>query len=127
MDETRAFLDPYGLRFDPTGVPGRTPIQHLRDFKGTSSMHYPRTARYEKARDSLGRAETEDSVTEIVKLGFSHMGRFSSNIAGALARARRRCCGSAKPCRVSGKRGPAYREGETLSTAYAVYAANAAS
>jgi len=61
-----------------SGVPGRTLIQHFRDFKGTSPMRYLRAARYEKARDALGRAEPEESVTEIAaKWGFSHMGRFS--------------------------------------------------
>ena len=60
------------------GVPGRTPIQHFRDFRGTSPMRYLRTARYEKVRDALTRADPEESVAEIAaRWGFTHMGRFS--------------------------------------------------
>ena len=60
------------------GVPGRTLIQHFRDFKGISPMRYLRAARYQRVRDALGLAEAEESVTEIAaKWGFSHMGRFS--------------------------------------------------
>jgi len=60
------------------GVPGRTLIQHFRDFKGTSPMRYLRTARYEKVREALRRAEPEESITEIAAgWGFSHLGRFS--------------------------------------------------
>jgi AraC-like DNA-binding protein len=59
-------------------VPGRTLIQHFRDFKGTSPMRYLRTARFERVREALRRAEPEERVTEIAaKWGFSHMGRFS--------------------------------------------------
>jgi AraC-like DNA-binding protein len=60
------------------GVPGRTLIQHFRDFKGTSPMRYVRSARYEKVREVLCRAEHGQSVTEIAaRWGFSHLGRFS--------------------------------------------------
>jgi AraC-like DNA-binding protein len=60
------------------GVPGRTLIQHFRDFRSTSPMRYLRTARYEKVRDALTRAEPEESVAEIAeRWGFTHMGRFS--------------------------------------------------
>jgi AraC-like DNA-binding protein len=60
------------------GVPGRTLIQHFRDFKSTSPMRYLRTARFEKVREALSRAEPEESITEIAaRWGFSHMGRFS--------------------------------------------------
>ncbi|MBV9201907.1 MAG: helix-turn-helix transcriptional regulator [Alphaproteobacteria bacterium] len=60
------------------GVPGRTLIKHFRDFKGTSPMRYMRTARYQKVREALSRAEPEESVGDIAaKWGFSHMGRFS--------------------------------------------------
>lgn len=61
-----------------SGVPGRTLIQHFRDFKGSSPMRYLRAARYEKVREALGRAEPEENITEIAgKWGFSHLGRFS--------------------------------------------------
>jgi AraC-like DNA-binding protein len=60
------------------GVPGRTLIKHFSDFKGTSPMRYLRSARYERVREALGRAEPEESVTEIaLRWGFTHMGRFS--------------------------------------------------
>jgi transcriptional regulator GlxA family with amidase domain len=60
------------------GVPGRTLIKHFRDFRSTSPMRYLRTARYEKVREELSRAEREESVAEIAaRWGFSHMGRFS--------------------------------------------------
>jgi AraC-like DNA-binding protein len=60
------------------GVPGRTLSHHFRDFRGTSPMRYLRTARYEKVRDALTRADPEESVAEIAeRWGFTHMGRFS--------------------------------------------------
>jgi len=60
------------------GVPGRTLVKHFRDFRGTSPMRYLRTARYEKVREALTRAEPEESVAEIAsRWGFTHMGRFS--------------------------------------------------
>jgi AraC-like DNA-binding protein len=60
------------------GVPGRTLVKHFRDFRGTSPMRYLRTARYEKVRQALTRAEPEESVAEIAaRWGFTHMGRFS--------------------------------------------------
>lgn len=60
------------------GIPGRTLLQHFRDFKGTSPMRYLRAARYQKVREELCRAEPEESITEIAaKWGFSHLGRFS--------------------------------------------------
>jgi len=60
------------------GVPGRTLIQHFRDFKGTSPMRYLRRARYRKVREALRDAEPEEHITEIAaKWGFTHMGRFS--------------------------------------------------
>ena len=41
-------------------------------------MRYLRTARYEKVRDALTRADPEESVAEIAeRWGFTHMGRFS--------------------------------------------------
>ena len=41
-------------------------------------MRYMRTARYQKVREALSRAEPEESVGDIAaKWGFSHMGRFS--------------------------------------------------
>jgi transcriptional regulator GlxA family with amidase domain len=61
-----------------SGVPGRTVIQHFRDFEGISPMRYLRAARFEKVREALYRAEPEESITEIAaKWGFSHMSRFS--------------------------------------------------
>jgi AraC-like DNA-binding protein len=60
------------------GVPGRTLIQHFRHFKGTSPIRYLRSARYQKVREALSRAEPEESITEIAgRWGFTHMGRFS--------------------------------------------------
>jgi AraC-like DNA-binding protein len=61
------------------GVPGRTLIQHFRDFKDTSPMRYLRIARYEKVREALSRAEPEESITEIAaRWGFGHLfGRIS--------------------------------------------------
>jgi len=61
-----------------SGVPGRTLLQHFRDFKGSSPMRYLRIARYEKVREALHRAEPEEGITEVAaKWGFTHMGRFS--------------------------------------------------
>lgn len=61
-----------------SGIPGRTLLQHFRDFKGTSPMRYLRTARYEKVREALCRSEPEESITEIAaRWGFSHLSRFS--------------------------------------------------
>jgi AraC-like DNA-binding protein len=61
-----------------SGVPGRTLIQHFRDFEGTSPIRYLRTARFEKTREALRRAEPEENITEIASSwGFTHMGRFS--------------------------------------------------
>ena len=61
-----------------SGVPGRTLIQHFRDLKGTTPTRYLRSARYEKVREALLRAEPEASITEIAaRWGFSHLGRFS--------------------------------------------------
>ena len=63
---------------EASGVPGRTLLQHFRDFKGTSPMRHLRTARYERAREALHRAEPDEGITEIAaKWGFTHMGRFS--------------------------------------------------
>jgi AraC-like DNA-binding protein len=61
-----------------SAVPGRTLIQHFRDFKDTSPMRYLRSARFGKVREALSRAEPEESITEIAaRWGFGHMGRFS--------------------------------------------------
>jgi transcriptional regulator GlxA family with amidase domain len=63
-----------------SAVPGRTLIQHFRDFKGTSPMRYLREARFERVREALNRAEPEGSIAEIAaRWGFSHMGRFSAD------------------------------------------------
>jgi AraC-like DNA-binding protein len=60
------------------GVPGRTLIEHFREFKGTSPMRYLRSARFEKVREALAQAEPDESVTEIaLRWGFTHLGRFS--------------------------------------------------
>ena len=60
------------------GVPGRTLVKHFRDFRGTSPMRYLRTARFEKVREALTRAQSEESVAEIAeRWGFTHLGRFS--------------------------------------------------
>ena len=59
-------------------MPGRTLIKHFRDFKGTSPMRYLRSARYERVRAALRRAEPEESVTDVAsQWGFTHLGRFS--------------------------------------------------
>jgi transcriptional regulator GlxA family with amidase domain len=59
-------------------VPGRTLLQHLRDFSGTSPMRYLRAARYEKVRAALRRADPEENITGIAaRWGFGHFGRFS--------------------------------------------------
>jgi AraC-like DNA-binding protein len=61
-----------------SGVPGRTLIQHFRDFKGISPMRYLRNARLEKIHEALRHAKPEESITEIASnWGFTHMGRFS--------------------------------------------------
>jgi AraC-like DNA-binding protein len=61
-----------------SGVPGRTLLQHFRDFKGVSPLRYLRAARYERVRETLRRADPDDSITEIAaRWGFSHLGRFS--------------------------------------------------
>jgi AraC-like DNA-binding protein len=61
-----------------SGVPGRTLLQHFRDFTGTGPIRYLRHARYEKVREVLRQAEPEESITEIAaRCGFNHMGRFS--------------------------------------------------
>jgi AraC-like DNA-binding protein len=60
------------------GVPGRTLIQHFREFKGTSPLRYLRDTRYQRLREALSRAEPEQTVTELaLNWGFTHMGRFS--------------------------------------------------
>ena len=61
-----------------SGIPGRTLIKHFHDFRGTSPMRYLRSARFEKVREALRRAEAKQNVTEIaLQCGFTHMGRFS--------------------------------------------------
>src|SRR5262249_47863936 len=56
------------------GVPGRTLIKPLHDFKGTPPMRYRRGARYQRVREALSRAEPEEKVGDIAaKWGFSHM------------------------------------------------------
>jgi AraC-like DNA-binding protein len=81
IDYIEANLDaPIGLPeiVAASHVPGRTLIQHFRDFKGTSPTRYLRAARYQKVREALHRAEPEEGITEIAtRWGFSHMGRFS--------------------------------------------------
>jgi AraC-like DNA-binding protein len=63
---------------DVSGVPGRTLFKHFRDWRGISPMRYLRNARFQRARELLGRARPESSVTELaMSLGFNHMGRFS--------------------------------------------------
>jgi transcriptional regulator GlxA family with amidase domain len=81
IDYIAANLDtPMGLPeiVDAAGVPGRTLIQHFRDFKGISPMRYLRAARLEKVREALRWAEPEESITQVAgEWGFTHMGRFS--------------------------------------------------
>jgi AraC-like DNA-binding protein len=60
------------------GVPGRTLIQHFRDFTGVPPMRYLRLQRYRAARDALAKARPGDSITTIAgRFGFSHLGRFA--------------------------------------------------
>jgi transcriptional regulator GlxA family with amidase domain len=76
-----------------SAVPGRTLIQHFRDFKGTSPMRYLREARFERVREALNRAEPEGSITEIAaRWGFSHMGRFSADYRRRFGEPPRRHC-----------------------------------
>ena len=63
---------------EASGIAGRTLFKHFRDFHGVSPMQYLRNSRFEKVREALGRADPEQSVTEIaMNWGFTHMGRFS--------------------------------------------------
>jgi AraC-like DNA-binding protein len=60
------------------GVPGRTLLQHFKDYRGVSPMRYLRDARFARAREALMRPENDESVTEIaLAWGFSHLGRFA--------------------------------------------------
>jgi transcriptional regulator GlxA family with amidase domain len=59
-------------------------------------MRYLRTARHERVRDALSRAEPEESVAEIAaKWGFTHMGRFSVDYRGRFDEPPLRRCGAA--------------------------------
>jgi AraC-like DNA-binding protein len=59
-------------------VPGRTLLQHFRDFKGTSPMRYLREARFARVRRELLAADPEESITRIAaNWGFAHLGRFA--------------------------------------------------
>ena len=61
-----------------SGVPGRTLFKHFQDYRGTSPMRYLRKIRLEQVRESLRKASSEESVTEIaMHWGFRHLGRFS--------------------------------------------------
>src|SRR5262249_34755662 len=61
-----------------SGVPGRTLFKHLNDYRGQSPMRYLRNTRLDKARETLRRADSDASVTDIAtQWGFTHMGRFS--------------------------------------------------
>ena len=63
---------------EASGIAGRTLFQYFRDFRGTSPMRYLRDARFEKVRDALKRAQSEEGVAELaMKWGFSHLGRFA--------------------------------------------------
>lgn len=59
-------------------VPGRTLLEHFRQFKGVPPMRYLRNARFDRVREALSRARPGESVSDIAsRHGFSHMGRFS--------------------------------------------------
>jgi AraC-like DNA-binding protein len=61
-----------------SGVPGRTLFKHFNDYRGQSPMRYLRNVRLDRARDTLRRADSDTSVTDIAtQWGFTHMGRFS--------------------------------------------------
>jgi AraC-like DNA-binding protein len=60
------------------GVPGRTLLEHFKQYKGISPMEHLRRARFARVRQALQRAETKENVTGIaLNFGFNHMGRFS--------------------------------------------------
>ena len=62
-----------------SGVPGRTLLKHFKDWRGVSPMRHLRNVRLAHARQALLRASPDENVTEIaMSLGFTHMGRFSS-------------------------------------------------
>lgn len=61
-----------------SGVPGRTLFKHFKEYRGVSPMSYLRTARFQKVRDELRRAEPDGCVMDIaMQWGFEHMGRFA--------------------------------------------------
>ncbi len=60
------------------GVPGRTLLKHLEDFRGMSPMRYLRAARLERVHEALQNAQADKTVADVaMNWGFSHMGRFS--------------------------------------------------
>ncbi|HJU15954.1 MAG TPA: AraC family transcriptional regulator [Stellaceae bacterium] len=81
IDFIEASLDaPIGLPdiAAAAGVPGRTLLEHFKQYRGVSPMEYLRRARFAKVQQTLQRAEPEENVTGIaLRFGFSHMGRFS--------------------------------------------------
>jgi AraC-like DNA-binding protein len=63
---------------EASGIAGRTLFKHFQDYHGVTPMQYLRNARFDRARDALRRAQSEESITAIAMAwGFSHMGRFS--------------------------------------------------
>jgi len=61
-----------------SGVPGRTLFKHFSDCRGQPPMRYLRNLRLDKTRETLRRADSDASVTDIAtQWGFNHMGRFS--------------------------------------------------
>ena len=74
-----------------SGIPGRTLLKHFKDWRGVSPMRHLRNVQLAHARQALLRASPDENVTEIaMSLGFTHMGRFSSDIAATLVKAPRR-------------------------------------
>jgi AraC-like DNA-binding protein len=61
------------------GVPGRTLLKHFHDYRGMSPMEYLRRARFDRAHQTLRRADVSQTVSEVaVTWGFFHLGRFSA-------------------------------------------------
>jgi len=70
---------------EASGIAGRTLFQYFRDFRGTSPMRYLRDARFEKVRDALKRAQSEEGVAETRnEVGVLPSGPLCSRISEAL-------------------------------------------
>jgi AraC-like DNA-binding protein len=61
-----------------SGVPGRTLLQHFRDFKGVSPMRYVRNARLQRVREDLRAGRFACVGEAAARWQFTHAGRFSA-------------------------------------------------